>query len=334
VRYLSRGQWHSDSRIAMEMRRAQSAGALIGSNRNSHAAIRLDNLLRKDDVLYRPGEQPERGDAFVRKMVAFGRTRPSTGFMSESRAGRPLPETRVNNDASDLPPTWIDSRADPREGSYVIKKPEMPDDSFIELYKNHALMLPSERQREFQYMKHAEKKWREDKRAVSEYKKKVMTLTRKHRSGIVGVDSLTQEGTENFAEERENLVRDAAYRDAHGSRRMEFLAKKNMATDEAALRHWGEPLEENPRGLHIPLQRKFVKPDVHPWRYLDTHARLFPNLAPKWDPNRALALLTHDNRCRNYDLISGKDPGYNTLRHRDSDAPDGSTSAASTWFEL
>merc|ERR1719313_2631310 len=112
----------------------------------------------------------------------------------------------------------------------------MPDNSFQECYKNHALMLPSERYREFLYMKEAQKKYDKDKRALSEYKKKKMILTRKHISGIVGVDSLTQEGTENFADERENLLQDKAYGDAHAERRKHFLAEKNRATDEAALR--------------------------------------------------------------------------------------------------
>lgn len=307
----------------MEMRRAQSAPHSLYERKGVHPTIRLDGMLRKDDALYRPGEQPIRGDAFVRKMVAFGRTRPSTGFLSESRAGRPLPESRVVNDASRLPPTWIDSRADPREGSYVLTQPPKPDNTYFECYKNHGLMIPSERYREFLYMKEAEKKYQKDKRALSEFKKKKMILTRKHVSGIVGVDSLTQEGTENFQEERENLLHEHDYREAHAERRQHFLAEKNHATDEAALRHWGEPVEEKgrQRGKTIPLQNKFTNPAVHPFRFLDTHARLFPNLAPKWDPDRAVALMMHDCRGRSYDLISGKDRGYKELKHRDADVP-------------
>merc|ERR1719313_667111 len=99
----------------------------------------------------------------------------------------------------------------------------MPDNSFQECYKNHALMLPSERYREFLYMKEAQKKYDKDKRALSEYKKKKMILTRKHISGIVGVDSLTQPGTENFADERANVLRDQACKDAHATFRKDFL---------------------------------------------------------------------------------------------------------------
>eukprot|EP00746_Dinoflagellata_sp_MGD_P167034 gnl/MRDRNA2_/MRDRNA2_97339_c0_seq1.p1 gnl/MRDRNA2_/MRDRNA2_97339_c0~~gnl/MRDRNA2_/MRDRNA2_97339_c0_seq1.p1 ORF type:complete len:329 (-),score=54.47 gnl/MRDRNA2_/MRDRNA2_97339_c0_seq1:57-1043(-) len=304
------------------MRRAQSApNNLLEKRTGVHPALRLDSLLTKSDALFRPGDQPVRGDAFVRKMVAFGRTRPSTGFLSESRAGRPLPESRVVNDASCLPPTWIDSRADPREGSYVIQQPGNPDNSYFECYKNHGLMTPSERYREFLYMKEAEKKYKQDKRALSEFKKKKMVLTRKHISGIVGVDSLTQEGTENFVQEREHLLHDQGYRDDHAERRHHFLAEKNHATDEAALRHWGEPMEENPRSKSIPLQTKFTKPEVHPFRFLDTHARLFPHHAPKWDPNRAVALLMHDCRGRGHDIISGKERSWNEVRHRDADNP-------------
>lgn len=312
----------------MAMRRAQSAGALIGSKKNCHPTIRLDHALRTDDALYRPAEQPIRGDAFVRKMVSFGRLRPSTGFQTESRAARPMLDPRVVNDASDLPPTWSDSHADPREGSYVIKEPEMPDPSFVEMYKNHALMTPSERYREFLYMKESEKKWREDKRALSEYKKRSMILTRTHSSGILGVDSLTQEGTENFGEQRENMLRVTAYKDAHDARRKKFLTEKYHASDEAALRHWGVHLEENPRGSSIPTQNKFIKKDVHPSRFLDTHTRLFPILAPKWDPERAVALMMHDCRGRGHDLISGKERSYTRLQHRDMDAPDNSMCGA------
>lgn len=305
----------------MDMRRAQSAGALLEKRSGVHPALRLNNHLTSSDELYRPGEQPVRGDAFVRKMVAFGRTRPSTGFLSESRAGRPLPESRVVNDASRLPPTWIDSRADPREGSYVIQEPGNPDNSYFECYKNHGLMIPSERYREFLYMKEAEKKYKEDKRALSLYKKKKMILTRKHISGIVGVDSLTQEGTENFPEEREVYLREKAYSDAHADRRKSFLEEKNHGTDEAALRHWGEPTNEIKRGRDVPLQNKFIKPEVHPFRFLDTHARLFPNLAPKWDPERAMALMMHDCRGRSHDIITGKERGWTELQHRDADVP-------------
>jgi hypothetical protein len=254
-------------------------------------------------------------------MVAFGRTRPSTGFVTESRAARPLPDPRVVNDASTLPPTWIDSHADPREGSYVVKEPGMPDNTYVECFQNHALMTPSERYREFVYMKNGEKKWREDKRALAEYKKKKMVLTRKHNSGIVGIDSLTQEGTENFVGERENMLRDEEYRGAHASRRKQFLTDKNYATDEAALRNWGEPVEEIPRGNCIPLQNKFIKKEVHPFRFLDTHERLFPHGAPKWNPARGMALMSHDCRGRRHDIISGKEyPSYERLQHRDSDA--------------
>lgn len=315
----------------MEMRRAQSAPQFIGSSKNVHPSIRLDKMLKSDDALYRPGENPQRGDAFVRHMVAFGRTRPSTGFISESRAARPLPESRVNNDASNIPPTWNDSHPDPREGSYNIAEPPIPDATFTELYRNHGLMTVSERYREFLYMKEKEKQWRADKRALSEYNKKKMILTRKHKSGIEGIDSFTQPGTENFAEEREIFLRNQAYKEAHAMRRKEFLTEKSYATDEAALRYWGEPVDENPnkipgmsqtmtqgRGHTIPVQNKFTTPDVHPFRYLDTHSRLFPKQAPKWNPERALALMTHDCRNRRHDLISGKDyPSYKKIKHVD-----------------
>jgi len=305
--------------VLVEMQRAQSAPGLIrGSGRNVHPSMRLDKMLKSDDALYRPGDQPQRGEAFVRHMVAFGRTRPSTGFIAESRAARPLPESRVNNDASKLPPTWNDSHADPREGCYTIPEPPLPDASFVALYQNHGLMTASERYREFLYMKEHEKQWREDKRALSEYKKRKMVLTRKHKSGIVGIDSLTQHGTENFPEERANLLHEQACFDTHDRRRNEFLTNGNYATDEAALRNWGEPVENQSRGHDIPLQRKFNTPEVHPFRYLDTHARLFPKLAPKWNPERAMALMMHDSRGRRHDLISGKDyPSYKRLHHSD-----------------
>lgn len=298
------------------MRRAVSAGAL--ELKHFHPTIRLDALMRSGDDLYKPGDSNLRGDTFLRKMNTFGRVRPSTTFSNESRAGRPMQDPRCVHDASNLPPSWMDSRADPREGSFIIEKPPAPDDSFIALYKNHSLMLPSERLREAKVICDSEKKWRQDKRQLFDYKKRKMCVQRKHRTGILGVDSLLHEGSENFVEEHQHYIHDRALKEAHAARRRDFLAEQNRASDDVAFRDYNKPLEETKSGSFIPLQHKHTNVLWHPHRFIDTHARLFPKHNPSWDPERAKALWTHDRRGREWDMISGKDFQVAELAHRDA----------------
>jgi len=204
---------------------------------------------------------------------------------------------------------------------HLCKVPAEPDNSFIELYKNHNLMTPSERYRDFLKIRDGEKQWRADKRAKADYKKRVLVLERQHRTGVLGVDSMMHEGTENYIRAQQEHRCESEQREAFGERRHEFLANQRRASDEVAHRDYGEPVKNQARGSSVPLQRKLVDPTWHPHRFLDTHNRLFPSHAPIWDPERAMSLLTHDRRGRDWCLITGKE-GVTELTSLGGDAPE------------
>merc|ERR1712139_59832 len=64
----------------------------------------------------------------------------------------------------------------------------------------------------------------------------------------------------------------------------------------------------------MPTQRKRVDPEVHPFRFLNTHARLFPDIQHFWDPERARVLRRNDVRNSQHNIITGADNGLSYHR--------------------
>lgn len=288
---------------------ALSGSAALAATRGAHPTLRLDTFLRNTDAGYQHAEAGTQGDRFIRKMATYGHVRPSVSFTSEPRVSRPFKEHNAV-DTSNLPPTVLDPKGDPREGTLSYPQPPKDvDDSFIKLYKNHSLMLPSERYKEHLYMKQAERKWREDRDNIFRYRKRMQVLERHYPNGVIGLDGPMHPDTKLYAERRQQLVEQEERRAVHGEGRMQHLYYQNLADDATAARSYGSD-PNLARSRDICAQRKRVDPEAHPWRFMDTHERLFPSHMPTWDPERAAAIRAHDTRGRTHNIISGTD---NTL---------------------
>ena len=60
----------------------------------------------------------------------------------------------------------------------------------------------------------------------------------------------------------------------------------------------------DPRSHDIPIQRKDVDPVRHPYRFFDTHYRLFADAERGREMTRAHALRSHELREKHYDIVS------------------------------
>merc|ERR1712096_60405 len=232
----------------------------------------------------------------------IGGARPSPCFISESRqqhkAGKAF-------DMSNLPPNWYDTwKGDKREGCHKYPSYGSISTGHLEIFKNHKLMLPSERLKEHQQLKEGILKWQKGRNELFEYNKQRRVLERKHKSGILGIDCPLRPGTELYKEPYEAYRKKAA--STSGNLRREYLTEKRQSCDALA-KGYAEDLPDPstlPRSIEIPLQRKDVDPVRHPYRFFDTTARLWPNACPAWDPMRAKALRTHQLREKHYDIIT------------------------------
>lgn len=278
---------------------------LLKGSKGTHPTLRLDAFMKSSDPLYSHSEEKTHGDAFLRKMATYGRQRPSIAFTTESRAHRPFLGKESALDMSNLPPTWNDPRGDPREGT--LEYPEAPEVNmdFLQAYENHNLMLPSERFREHLYMKDGERKWRSDRDAIWLHNKRKRMVERHHKQGVVGIDSPLHKGTQLYAGHRENFENQKAATARHYDGRREHLEYQKSAADASAFRNYGEPVVVEIRSSDIPLQRKAIDPDAHPYRFLDTHNRIFPDEVAMWDKQRAIHLRSHECRHKGFDIISG-----------------------------
>lgn len=278
---------------------------LLKGTKGTHPTLRLDAFMKGTDPLFTHSEEKTHGDAFVRRMNTYGRQRPSIAFTTQSRAHKQFLGKESAVDMSTLPPTWNDPRADPREGS--LEYPEAPevDTTFLEAYQNHNLMLPSERFREHLYMKEGERQWRADREAMFLHNKRKRLVERHHKQGIVGIDGPGHEGTTLYAGHRNIHEHQKATSARHTEGRREHLWYQSNAADAASFRNYGEPLENDIRSSDIPLQRKRIDPDQHPFRFLDTHNRIFPDEVALWDKDRARCQRSHHVRHKAFDIISG-----------------------------
>jgi len=268
--------------------------------------MRMDTFLRSTDPGYQHAEPHTHGDKFIRKMATYGHVRPSVSFTSEPRVTRPMKE-HCALDMSNLPNPFMDPRGEDKEGTlFYPQPPKEIDDSFIKLYENKSLMLPSERYKEHLHMKKAEAQWRQDRENLFRYRKRMQVLERHYPNGVTGLDGPLHENTELYKDRREQLIRQEGRKAYAAAGRTEHLGYQQHADDATASRNYGtEP--GLVRSRDIGIQRKDVNPEKHPVRFLDTHSRLFPSYSPEWDPERAAARRSHDTRGRTWNLISGAD---------------------------
>lgn len=249
----------------------------------------------------------------MRKMATYGQVRPSVSFTSESRAQRLFKEGSAI-DASNLPPVWSDPRGEPKELTFEYPLPPTEiNEDHLAMIRNQSLMLPSERYAEHLAMKAGEAKWRKDREDAFLYKKRMQKIEREYQQGIVGVDGPLFPGTKLYEQQRAFLEGQADSRGQKAEARFHFLAHQRRADDATAMRDFGTPATHLARSHDIGIQRKCVRADKHPHRFLDTHERLFPTYVPLWDPERAATLRSHDVRGKKHNHLNQAE---NHMEHR------------------
>jgi hypothetical protein len=296
----------------MSLSASAAASQVLKNTRGAHPTLRLDGFLKKTDQGYQHAEAQTQGDRFVRKMATYGQVRPSVSFTNEARAQRTFKESQAI-DTSNLPAPWSDPRGEPKELCFEYPLPPTDiDDSHFAMVRNQSLMLPSERFREHLAMREGEKKWRQDRKDAFMYKKRMLKIEREYQQGIVGVDGPLFPGTKLYEQPRSFLEAQAEVKGGKAEGRFQHLAHQHRADDATAQRNFGMP-HDLPRSHDIGIQRKCVNADKHPYRFLDTHDRLFPTYVPVWDPERAAALRSHDVRGKKHNHLNQAD---NHMEHR------------------
>lgn len=266
----------------------------------------MDTFLRNTDATYQHAEAPQGGDRFIRQMATYGNIRPSPCFVSEARSRRPVSNKDTAMDMSSLPAPWNDPEGQKKEGTLVVPQPrgDPVSNTFAEMYKNDALMLPSERRAEAVQIIAGEKQWKEDRAALFKYKKQIRTLEMKHPDGVEGVDGPMYPQTKIYAERRAQMQGRAQRLQAHAEARFVHLEEQGGADDAVTRRNYGTDPRQH-RSEDICVQRKFIDKEVHPIRFNDTHARIFPVHKVVWDPAHARALRSHDVRDKSYNIVNG-----------------------------
>lgn len=283
---------------------ASAASLSLIGNKSAHPTLRLDSFLRTTDAGYQHGEAQTHGDRFVRRMATYGNVRPSPCFISEPRVARAMKQHNAV-DMSNLPATWHDPRGEKKEGRLEYPGPPKDmDDSFMKLYSNHSLMLPSERYQEHLLMKEKSQKFKEDREQLFRYKKRLNVLNHHYPHGVVGLDGPLHPDTELYADRRQHLLDQAERKAVHGEQRHANLFSSTMADDSTAQRDYGGP-HQLKRSQVLGIQSKRVDPEEHPHRFLNTHDRLFPTDTATWDPERASVLRSHEVRDRRHNIING-----------------------------
>mmetsp|Transcript_95776 Transcript_95776/g.255975 ORF Transcript_95776/g.255975 Transcript_95776/m.255975 type:complete len:296 (+) Transcript_95776:90-977(+) len=275
----------------------------------THPTLRLDTYLRNTDPLFQPVElarQPEGG--FVRSMNTFGSNRPSPSFLREPRI---KPFTGLAIDMSNQPPPANDMKGDTREGCYNYPPVTQPDLSYLALLENKKLMGPAERRAEAQLIKEKQAEYNKAKRELAEYAKRKRVLERKHKEGVVGIDGPLRDGTELYGEARDVMMSQSALRNSHTAKRHDLLSTVETVDDAVTMKNWGSDPKLQ-RSMDIPLLRKNVDPEKHPYRFYDTKSRIWPNAVSHWDPERAAVLRHHETRERSRNILNHSD---NTLQH-------------------
>lgn len=217
-------------------------------------------------------------------------------------------------DASNLPAVWADPRGEPKELTFEYPlPPEGINEEHLKLYKNHSLMLPSERYAEHLVMKAGTKEREQARQDAFLYKKRMQKIEREYAQGIIGVDGPLFPGTKLYEQQRAFLEHQSEAKSAKAEARFHHLAHQARADDATALRDFGTPATHLARSHDVGIQRKCVREDRHPYRFLDTHDRLFPTYVPLWDPERAATLRSHDVRDKKHNILNQSD---NLMEHK------------------
>jgi hypothetical protein len=278
-------------------------------DRNVHPTIRFDSFLRTHDGTFKTNKREVEDDgSYVRTFPLYGSMRPSPAFTGVSRV-QPFKGPASAYDMSNLPPTWNDMRGDKREGSYSYNVVSDCDPEFFKILGNHSLMLPSERREEALRFKGGRELFDKARKEYSEYTKKRRILTRHHKSGVVGVDGPMKSDSEMFAYDAARVGMHRQQKDGFDAERREYLGQKTRSSDAVAHRGYDEEPSMDSHAC-VPLQRKRVDPEVHPFRFLNTHERVFPKAVPTFDPVRARVLHHHEVRHKNHDILHH---GSNTI---------------------
>jgi hypothetical protein len=289
-----------------------AATLTLKKTQGAHPTVRLDGFLRVTDQGYQHGEAQMPGNSFVRKMATYGQVRPSVSFTNEARAQRTIKDG-MHIDTSSLPAPWADPRGEPKELTFSYPEPPKEiNEEYMKMVRNQSLMLPSERMREHCLMREGEKKWRQDRKDAFMYKKRMQKIEREYAQGIIGVDGPLFPGTKLYEQPRAFLEAQSEAKGAKAEGRFHHLAQQSRADDATAQRNFGMP-HDLPRSHDIGIQRKSVEQAKHPYRFLDTHERLFPTYVPVWDPERAGVLRSHDVRGKKHNHINNAD---NHMEHR------------------
>jgi len=239
-------------------------------------------------------------------MATYGQVRPSVSFTSESRAVRPFAGHNVL-DMSHLPAPMLDPKGDPREGTFEYPEPSpIIDNEFVKMLNNHSLMLPSERLKEAKMIKAGKDKFQSDRDNLFRYRKRQQVLERHYPNGISGIDGPTYPDTKLYAQRREQLQAAEHFHGSHAAGRHEQLAKP-MKSSEALTNDDPCKPHDLRRSEDLCIQRKCINEERHPFRFLNTHERLFPSYTPSWDPVRAAMQRSHDVRDKQHCIVSGQD---------------------------
>lgn len=304
----------SGGSMSMGQKPPGATGPFALSNTKMHPTLRLDGYLKQTDPSYSPSPKTH-GDSFVRRMNTYGGVRPSVAFTSEGRDARGPPDGE-GPFMSNLPPLWYDAAGDKREYSFKLPGFNQVDNSFVKMFENYDLMMPSERRKEHEAMKKGIEQWRRARAELFEYKKRKRIIELTHKSGVTSIDGPLFPQTELFSEHRGVLQSQAKASDLHAQGRMGQLAMHTSVDDATAARDYGSPHAPSVRSADIPMQRKCVDPHRHPARFMDTYARLWPAHEPQWDPERAKVLRHHDVRHKKYNIINQSDNTIQGIRVR------------------
>lgn len=280
-------------------------------DRSVHPTIRFDAFLRTHDDSFKTTKSPVT-DTYMRTFPLYGSMRPSPGFTSVSRV---VPFKGEAVDMSNLPPTWNDMRGDKREGSYKYNEVSECDPEFFKILGNHSLMLPSERQEEAQRFKAGRQAFDKSRRDYAEYTNRRRILTRHHKSGIIGIDGPMKSDSELYDYESMRRQVQADKKEKFDNERNEYLLQKTRSSDAVANRGYDEHPSIDYHAM-VPLQRKCVDPEAHPFRFLNTHERVFPKAVPTFDPVRARILHHHEVRDKKYDILHQGSNRIHGIRQR------------------
>mmetsp|Transcript_20926 Transcript_20926/g.52881 ORF Transcript_20926/g.52881 Transcript_20926/m.52881 type:complete len:294 (+) Transcript_20926:152-1033(+) len=276
-----------------------------------HEAERMDRMLKERDGFYRSQNHRD-SDAFSRTLPlanCHGSSRPSPAFTCEGRDRKQAPPM----DMSNKPPLWYENyQGDRREGVHKLPGFHPINQDHLEIFNNFAIQLPSERRREHQRLKEGILHANKAKAELSAFKRQSKLVQRHHKNGLLGIDAPTRPDTELYRE-RYDMYK-AQEEASHAPQRAEFLREKNKTNDAIA-----NPVHDNvrnelgrfpaaqPRSHDIPIQRKDVDSVRHPYRFFDTHYRLFDSSDQGREVTRAKALRTHEMREKHYDILNFAD---------------------------